>query len=92
MEPADRFDLSYGTNVHPAEDVAGLLRQLSGPAAAVRRMFEPNGVLGLGLWLPRTMAAEIADCLEAVENLTASRDETVRVRERLEQAMALDKR
>jgi len=54
------IDLCYGTNVHPAEDLEGILAMLDGPAAAVRERFEPEGPLGLGLWLPRDAAASIA--------------------------------
>lgn len=42
--------LAYCTNVHPAEDLAGIYDQLSGVAARVRALTGAP-VLGLGLWL-----------------------------------------
>ncbi|GAA2911635.1 metabolite traffic protein EboE [Streptosporangium fragile] len=42
--------LAYCTNVHPAEDLPGIHRQLSGPAARVRAL-TGAARLGLGLWL-----------------------------------------
>lgn len=51
--------LSYCTNVHPAEDLAGLLEQLDMYAGAIReRLGVP--VLGVGLWLPAPVATELA--------------------------------
>jgi sugar phosphate isomerase/epimerase len=58
--PAGSKTLCYGTNVHPAEDIPGLLEMLEGPAAAVRERFAPEGTLGLGLWLPRAAARALA--------------------------------
>ncbi|KJK56547.1 metabolite traffic protein EboE [Saccharothrix sp. ST-888] len=51
--------LCYSTNVHPAEDLPGILRQLDGFAAPIR---ERTGFdrLGLGLWLAAGTAAELA--------------------------------
>lgn len=51
--------LAYCTNVHPAEDFAGVLAQLDRFAVPVR---EHLGVatLGLGLWLAAPVAAELA--------------------------------
>lgn len=51
--------LCYCTNVHPAEDVAGILRQLDTHAVPVRERFD-GGRLGLGLWLAAEAAAELA--------------------------------
>jgi len=51
--------LSYCTNVHPAEDLAGVLDQLdryAGPA----RIAASLDVLGVGLWLPAGVAAQLA--------------------------------
>ncbi|MFB7513476.1 metabolite traffic protein EboE [Streptomyces sp. NPDC056144] len=51
--------LGYCTNVHPAEDLAGILAQLDTHALPVReRLDEP--VLGIGLWLAHEPAAELA--------------------------------
>jgi sugar phosphate isomerase/epimerase len=51
--------LSYCTNVHPAEDLPGILAQLDLYAVAVRERLNA-GVLGLGLWLSAPVAAELA--------------------------------
>jgi sugar phosphate isomerase/epimerase len=48
--------LSYCTNVHPAEDLSGILAQLDTYGAAVRRRLDAD-VLGLGLWLAAPVAA-----------------------------------
>lgn len=51
--------LSYCTNVHPAQDVAGLVAQLDRYAVPIRRRLGwPR--LGLGLWLPASTAAALA--------------------------------
>lgn len=51
--------LGYCTNVHPAEDLPGLLEQLDVYAGPIRRRL---GVpeLGVGLWLPAPVAVELA--------------------------------
>jgi hypothetical protein len=52
--------LSYGTNVHPAEDLPGVVRQLDMYATKVRRHL--NGApVALGLWL----SAPVAEALSA---------------------------
>ncbi|MGV0094784.1 metabolite traffic protein EboE [Streptomyces californicus] len=52
--------LSYCTNVHPAEDLDGVLAQLSDFAEPVReRLDTPR--LGLGLWLARTVATRLLE-------------------------------
>jgi sugar phosphate isomerase/epimerase len=51
--------LSYCTNVHPAEDLAGILAQLDTFAVPVRRAVDSD-LLGLGLWLAAPVAAELA--------------------------------
>jgi hypothetical protein len=51
--------LAYGTNVHPAEDLPGILTQLDVYAARVRSLLD-SPVLGLGLWLAAPVAAELA--------------------------------
>ncbi|MFB6835711.1 metabolite traffic protein EboE [Streptomyces sp. NPDC056361] len=51
--------LGYCTNVHPAEDLDGILAQLDSYALPVReRLDEP--VLGIGLWLAHQVAAALA--------------------------------
>jgi sugar phosphate isomerase/epimerase len=52
--------LAYCSNVHPAEDLAGVLAQLARFAAPVRRTLDVHR-LGLGLWLPATVLAELHD-------------------------------
>ncbi len=52
--------LGYCTNIHPAENLAGVLTQLDTYAAAVRQHLEAD-VLGLGLWLAPPVAAALAD-------------------------------
>ncbi|HEU4544284.1 MAG TPA: metabolite traffic protein EboE [Jiangellaceae bacterium] len=51
--------LAYGTNVHPAEDVEGLLTQLRTYGAGVRAALGADR-LGLGLWLPAQAARVLA--------------------------------
>jgi sugar phosphate isomerase/epimerase len=62
--------LAYCTNVHPAEDLDGVLAQLSAFAEPVR---ERLGVpcLGVGLWLSADLAATLADDPSAVRRLRA---------------------
>ncbi|GAA1886591.1 metabolite traffic protein EboE [Asanoa iriomotensis] len=52
--------LSYCTNVHPAEDFAGIVAQLDTYAVRVRERLGAD-LLGLGLWLPAPVAAELAN-------------------------------
>jgi sugar phosphate isomerase/epimerase len=51
--------LSYCTNVHPAEDLAGIVEQFDTYATAIRKHLDAD-VLGLGLWLAAPVAAELA--------------------------------
>ncbi|WP_250030753.1 metabolite traffic protein EboE [Paractinoplanes maris] len=51
--------LSYCTNVHPAEDLAGIIDQLDTYAEPIRRRLGSE-VLGLGLWLAAPVAAALA--------------------------------
>lgn len=51
--------LSYCTNVHPAEDLDGIIGQFDTYASAIRRHLDAD-VLGLGLWLAAPVAAELA--------------------------------
>jgi sugar phosphate isomerase/epimerase len=52
--------LAYCTNVHPAEDLDGVLAQLDRYAEPVRRLVGVD-LLGLGLWLPAELAATLAE-------------------------------
>ncbi|WP_214323504.1 metabolite traffic protein EboE [Nonomuraea sediminis] len=50
--------LAYCTNVHPAEDLAGVVAQFDRYAVPVRERLGA-GLLGLGLWLAAPAAAEV---------------------------------
>ncbi|MEV4317222.1 metabolite traffic protein EboE [Actinocrispum sp. NPDC049592] len=65
--------LCYCTNVHPAEDLPGILAQLDRYAVPVR---EKLGVdrLGLGLWLAASVAGPLAADAEARKRLRAELD------------------
>ena len=65
--------LSYCTNVHPAEDLAGVLAQLDRYAEPVRRLVGGD-VLGLGLWLPAAVAGGLAEDAEQRAKLRAELD------------------
>jgi sugar phosphate isomerase/epimerase len=58
----------YGTNVHPAEDLAGVIGQIADYGEPVR---EALGVsrLGLGLWLARDVATQLATDPAALQRL-----------------------
>lgn len=62
--------VAYCTNVHPAEDLPGVLAQLTRYAEPVReRLGVPT--LGLGLWLAREVATELVADPDAVARLRA---------------------
>lgn len=65
--------LGYCTNVHPAEDLPGILDQLDRYAVRVRRRLDAD-VLGLGLWLAAPVAAELAADPAARRRLRAELD------------------
>ncbi|MFH0241936.1 metabolite traffic protein EboE [Streptomyces sp. HK10] len=65
--------LCYCTNVHPAEDLAGVLRQLDTHAVPVRERLGRDR-LGLGLWLAAEAAAELAADPAALRRLRAELD------------------
>lgn len=52
--------LAYCTNVHPAEDIDGLMRQLRVFGGGIRAELDVDR-LGVGLWLPAPLAAHLAD-------------------------------
>ncbi|AEB46688.1 metabolite traffic protein EboE [Micromonospora maris] len=60
--------LGYCTNVHPAEDLAGILAQLDRYALPVRTALGAD-LLGLGLWLAAPVAAELAADADARRRL-----------------------
>lgn len=51
--------LSYCTNVHPAEDLDGVIRQLREYSGPIRRKAGLD-VLGVGLWIPAVLARQLA--------------------------------
>ncbi|MPY85506.1 MAG: metabolite traffic protein EboE [Actinophytocola sp.] len=53
-----RVHLAYCTNVHPAEDIDGLLRQLRVFGGGIRAELGVDR-LGVGLWLPAPLAAHL---------------------------------
>lgn len=55
--------LSYCTNVHPAEDFDGVVRQLREYAGPIRRRAGLE-TLGVGLWLPAGLARQLAGSAE----------------------------
>jgi sugar phosphate isomerase/epimerase len=63
--------LAYCTNVHPAEDVDGVIGQLERFAAPVREELG-TGTLGVGLWLAAPAAKELVGDDAAVERLRAA--------------------
>lgn len=62
------MELSYCTNVHPAEDLAGVLTQLDAFAGPARRAAGLEE-LGVGLWLPADLARQLAESVEDREQL-----------------------
>jgi sugar phosphate isomerase/epimerase len=65
--------LSYCTNVHPAEDFAGIVAQLDTYAVRVRERLGAD-LLGLGMWLPAPVAAELATRARLRRQLRAELD------------------
>jgi len=55
-----RVELSYCTNVHPAEDLPGIVRQLDEHAGPIRRGAGLDR-LGVGLWMPVGVASALSD-------------------------------
>lgn len=66
--------LAYCTNVHPAEDLAGIVGQLDAYAVPVRAELG-TGVLGVGLWLAAPVAAQLAADPAARAGLRARLDD-----------------
>lgn len=61
MRLSDGRHLCYCTNVHPYDDLDGLLAMLAGPAREVReRVGRADEPFGLGLWFPARVAEEVA--------------------------------
>jgi sugar phosphate isomerase/epimerase len=68
-----RIHLGYCTNVHPAEDLAGIVAQFDRYAVPVRQRLGTD-VLGLGLWLAAPVAAALATDAQARRRLRAELD------------------
>lgn len=65
------MELSYCTNVHPAEDLDGVIEQLARYAGPARRAAGLDR-LGVGLWLPAPLAGRLARDPEARARLGAA--------------------
>lgn len=65
--------LAYCTNVHPAEDLDGVIAQLARFAEPVRRSLDSD-LLGVGLWLAQPLAARLAAEPRDVARLRAELD------------------
>ena len=66
--------LAYCTNVHPAEDLAGVIEQLRRFAAPIRAALgEP--LLGVGLWLAAPLAASLRSSPDDVARLRGALEE-----------------
>ncbi|RXZ46154.1 metabolite traffic protein EboE [Agromyces binzhouensis] len=63
--------LSYCTNVHPAEDLDGVIAQLHAAAGPIRRAAGLD-LLGVGLWLSAPLAARLANETAAPARLRAA--------------------
>ena len=61
--------LGYCTNVHPVRTLDELKDQLGSHAAGVRERVCPGGELGLGLWLPASVASGLAGSAGEVDAL-----------------------
>src|SRR5689334_10496379 len=66
--------LSYCTNMHPAEDLEGILAQLHAFAGPVRRKLGWP-LLGVGLWLPAPAAHHLAGNAKAMDLLRSTLEE-----------------
>lgn len=65
--------LAYCTNVHAAEQLDGVLRQLTEYAEPVRRRLHRDR-LGIGLWLARDAARTLTDDPAAIRRLRSGLD------------------
>ncbi|MCG3134547.1 MAG: hypothetical protein HMLKMBBP_01861 [Planctomycetes bacterium] len=66
--------LAYGTNVAPEETLDGVLAALGGLWSDVRRRAAPDGRLGLGLWIPESMARTASRDAGAMRRLREALD------------------
>ncbi|MGC4941851.1 metabolite traffic protein EboE [Kribbella sp. DT2] len=65
--------LAYCTNVHPAEDLDGVIAQLDGCSSLVRKELDVP-VLGVGLWLAHALADRLANSTVALNRLKQALD------------------
>ncbi|MEU4689175.1 metabolite traffic protein EboE [Actinoplanes sp. NPDC023714] len=65
--------LSYCTNVHPAEDLDGIIGQFDTYAVRIRASLNED-VLGLGLWLAAPVAAALAEDADLCRRLRRELD------------------
>ncbi|GAB3828869.1 metabolite traffic protein EboE [Kribbella italica] len=65
--------LAYCTNVHPAEDLDGVIAQLDGCSSLVRKALDVP-VLGVGLWLAHSLADRLANSAVALNRLRRALD------------------
>lgn len=65
--------LAYCTNVHPAEDLEGVIAQLDGCSSLVRKALDVP-VLGVGLWLAHALADRLARSTVALNRLRRALD------------------
>jgi sugar phosphate isomerase/epimerase len=65
--------LGYCTNVHPAEELEGVIAQLDGFSSLVRKHLKVP-VLGVGLWLANTLAERLANSPIALNRLARALD------------------
>ena len=63
--------LSYCTNVHQAETLAGIWESLALHAVPLKRKTSPNAPLGVGLYLPAAAAEPLANRPESAEDFRA---------------------
>jgi sugar phosphate isomerase/epimerase len=66
--------LAYCSNVHPAEDVSGVISQLGRFAAPVRQTLDVP-TLGVGLWLAAPAAARLLEDSSSLDKLRSALDE-----------------
>ena len=63
--------LSYGTNVHPAETLAGIWEALTLHALPLKAKVSPDAPLGIGLHLPAAAAQPLAERPESAGDFRA---------------------
>lgn len=59
--PLIRWQTGYCTNVHAGRTLEETIANLREHAAAVRRLVQPDGAMGVGLWLAQSAAQQMLD-------------------------------